>query len=409
MTSGSISGRPDRPARERLLDAGVHLISGDLSVVIRRGLTAGTVCAVAGVARRTFYDQFDTVDEYMGELAAYAQHELAVAASPEPVSLDDVEGDITVAVTRIIAGERRWQRENASLAQAVRRLGRSAPMLATATNWSALIDDLVDLLLARRLDRDDIASNARSATAALVAARQHDQADLDSGADAIVALLAILIGPNPVNEAVTVELWRARVRSAWTERSGTVDVPNVRHLVVTATQQLLVKRGARSLSVDEISAMTGLSPPTITHYVGAVRQLLAAVVDDIAAGLDVRLTATVNAGTAPRDALVRHVADLRATAGDHPYYPLAALALADIEGADWQRSASRGRARLGRLVTDLSRRLWSTADGTTAVLLEQLALNPAMNAAPLEQDGARPAVVIDTVECWVTASRTTGS
>ena len=44
-----------------------------MDVIVRRGITADRVCAEAGTARRTFYDQFETVELYVEQRGDYLE------------------------------------------------------------------------------------------------------------------------------------------------------------------------------------------------------------------------------------------------------------------------------------------------------------------------------------------------
>jgi AcrR family transcriptional regulator len=74
-----MSNRGEVSARQRLLAAGVDFLADAGPGVLRRLLTAEDLSKRAGVSRRTFYDNFETIDDFLASLREYL-----VLAEPGP-------------------------------------------------------------------------------------------------------------------------------------------------------------------------------------------------------------------------------------------------------------------------------------------------------------------------------------
>jgi AcrR family transcriptional regulator len=162
-------------------------------------------------------------------------------------------------------------------------------------------------------------------------------------------------------------------------RSRDLESEATRRAILDAAERLLAQGGEEGLSIREVCALAGVTPPTIYHHFGDKAALLARVVDDCFADFD-RAFAGRAAPSDPLEAL-RWVFDRYLEYGlAHPtHYRLmferrqarpSPSGLASYDGLRRRVAAIATAGRLVAPVEDAAAAFWSIAHGVTSLLIQ---------------------------------------
>ena len=291
--------------RERLLQAGVQQISAGGTELTRRLFTADDLCARAGVARRTFYHYFATVEEFAAALGV--EQQAAASLDGEDVLAGNL-GDLRQAVEHLVRAELDDLAvdgsERARLLFAL--LDRATPVVVWPNRWALLINDVARL--GRSLPASIDASTVGAHFAGIVAgAALAGTVDVGSIASTITSALAAMTQPDEVDgasgagEALVIE-----VRQRWREERGELAVTNIRRLVLEAAAAEIGARGFDSCSMDVLADRTGLSTRAIKRFVGSRLDIAAGLVEEVVPSLVMALERDASTHEAG-DVLHRHI------------------------------------------------------------------------------------------------------
>jgi AcrR family transcriptional regulator len=404
-----VSPRTDTTSRSKLLSAGVRILARHPDRLLRRGLTADIVCRGAGVARRTFYDQFETVDSFVEELRRHVAADLHAGDPPSPDGLASSGGELHVAIGRGLADYTRSDRAVVEQRRAAHALGVVVPDPSSIPIWYSLIHELQTLGVARR--DPSVVDATTSATDLLVRGYVASlPSDAIERADAPVVesielLLATLIdsGDNDVDGR---ETRRTLVRGAWAERASNLPVPNVRQLVRDTAEDLISSGNAHRLSLDAVCSASGLSRSVVLRYVGDVHKILADIVDQVAPGLDVALRSRPSTGIDPRTSITDHARRVVGTVRRTPAFGFAVQGLAARERNARVEQSPLARMRVNAAIADLVEQTTASVHPReTATLLELLLCN-VPGLMPLATDEVCTAVAVDAALRFAEADAT---
>ena len=346
-----------------------------MDVIVRRGITADRVCAEAGTARRTFYDQFETVELYVEQLGDYLETLLSAFPPRQPVGLTNTNGDLTETIRLLVTRELASGVELEGTLRALRLLGRTPKQGEAGSPWRELVLELLELGFesADDLSAADLAEGVDQLVIGFLATTH---ADFDASSARLVRhieqLFEGLVDPTS-EDGSTSQTRNARIRAAWAESASGMPIPNVQRLVVQAAKEIIVESGAESLTIGSISRSTGLSRSSIVRLAGGVRRVLGSVVDEVAPGLDLLIRSHLAAGQPPMEVLHSHILRSVTATRTLPAYAAATVALGELEGQELGVSASLGRAALQQSLAEiLSATHGRSAPTTLAGLLEHL-------------------------------------
>lgn len=358
---------PESSSRSRLLEAGVGLLTKPGPGLARRGVTADAVASAAGVARRTFYDQFEAMELYLEALEAQLVTRLFSVRTAPALTLSSVEGDLGRLIVHAV--EDHLQREHAAslVATALAFLGSTEEVPALEDCWPAVVDELQELgLRPTGIKPSGIVDAIRQQIRGAIHGRQAppDAELVASTAASVEQILAALTEASDDHTITDTQMRRRRITTLWAENLTDVAIPNVRALALRATEDLISRRGALGITVDSVAAATGLSRSVLNRHAGGLEGIYGALIDEIAAGLDVKIGADLARGATPVTALQRHFLRLVELTRSRPAYGVAVTLL-----ADGHRRVSRSQSDLQRTVKT---RLLTGLDEATAELAERL-------------------------------------
>ena len=165
-----------------------------------------------------------------------------------------------------------------------------------------------------------------------------------------------------------------------TLRSRDRESEATRRAILDAAERLLASVGEAGLSIREVCARAGVTPPTIYHHFGDKAALVARVVDDCFAAFD-RAFAHRAAPHDPVEALrwgfdryveygLRHPTHYRLMFGARPSRPSTA-GLASYDGLRRRIMAIAEVGRLGVPVEDATAAFWAAVHGVTSLLISE--------------------------------------
>lgn len=151
-----------------------------------------------------------------------------------------------------------------------------------------------------------------------------------------------------------------------------------RRAILDAAEELLATVGEEGLSIREVCARAGVTPPTIYHHFGDKAALVARVVDDCFADLD-RSFAHRAAPHDPVEALrwgfdryveygLDHPTHYRLMFGARPSRPSAA-GTASYDGLRRRVMAIADAGRLAAPIEDATAAFWAAVHGVTSLLI----------------------------------------
>lgn len=357
----------DVSSRGRLLEAGVAMLTTPGPGLARRGVTADAVASAAGVARRTFYDQFEAMEGYLKALEAQLVARLASLRVAPSLTLSGVEGNLGRLIADAVADH--VQREHAAtlIVTALAFLGSTEGVRAVDDCWPAVVDELQELgLRPAGLNASWIVEAIRQQIRGAIHGRQAppDAESVASTATAVEQILAALGEAGDEHTTTDTRLRRRRITTLWAENLTDVAIPNVCALALRAAEDLISRRGLLGVSVDSIAAATGLSRSVLNRHAGGLEGIFGALIDEVTAGLDAKIGADLARGATHGVALHRHFLRLVELSRSRPAYGVAVALLVG------------GHRRTSQSQTDLQRtvrtRLLTGLDGATAELTEQL-------------------------------------
>jgi len=161
-------------------------------------------------------------------------------------------------------------------------------------------------------------------------------------------------------------------------RSRDVESAATRRAILDAAEHLLATVGEAGLSIREVCARAGVTPPTIYHHFGDKAALVARVVDDCFADFD----RTFAHRAAPRDPVAAlrwafdryveyglgHPTHYRLMFGARPSRPSAA-GLASYDGLRRRVMAIAQARRLAPPIEDATAAFWAAVHGVTSLLI----------------------------------------
>lgn len=349
-------GHSPIPARVRLIDAGAKLVGSRDGTLIKRAMSAEVVCSVAGLSRRTFYDNFATVEDYTTELT----QRLRAVSSPRAVSLDHADGDLHQAVMSTLQLLSEWQArdEAASAALVLAFLDQPMEPKPSAATWSPLIDELALLGFSPRSLTDHVLAGAIDAT--WRAANSLHEWTLEAVGASIVALLAsALSAASETSTSRSIAEFERQVLIAWREQMMDAPVVSLRRMVLDAFTDDVRERGLAQTTLSTIARRVGLSEGTIARYVGSIQEMSADSVEDALAGLAAALDESPSTMT-PDKALHSHIARLVRLGRLRPEFVECSLSLRATR--TWNPSTTE--RRLHRRVADLIEQLIGNRSAT---------------------------------------------
>ena len=161
-------------------------------------------------------------------------------------------------------------------------------------------------------------------------------------------------------------------------RPRDVESEATRRAILDAAEHLLATHGEAGLSIREVCARAGVTPPTIYHHFGDKAALVARVVDDCFADFD-RAFARRAAPHDPVEALrwgfdryveygLRHPTHYRLMFGARPSRP-SASGLASYDGLRRRVLAIADAGRLAAAVEDATAAFWAAVHGVTSLVI----------------------------------------
>ncbi len=367
-----------RGARSRMLDAGARLLAGqELVPIIRRGITADVICKHASAARRTFYDQFETVAQYLEELEEHLLSQLNAIADPQPASLADSDGDLHHAIESALASALERRKLRQPLVRALSALGQTPDPGPIETTWLPLLDDLDQIGFGTLDDR------ARPELCDAIANLHHGHGDEESVVDQCAAVNGVeylflrLVDPVSTAQLTLVEMRRLRIQAAWNETTILESIPNVRRLVVGAAERLIAEHGTAAASVEAVSQATGLSMSSIAALFGGATGILIAVVEEFTPGLESLAAKDRQTIRDAEGVLQRHIYRSICAFREQPHRPACLIALSRMERRSSSIPKSPSRSSLNRLIADV------------------------LSSGPLDSDGHEAALLLEHLICEI--------
>jgi AcrR family transcriptional regulator len=353
-------------AGRALIDAGAELLL-EPQAWLPRVFRAGDVSRRAGLARRTFYDHFETVEQY-----AEAVRRALVDEEERPPSApanrgDDVSSAARDVVVDALAAFRSPRRRAASMLRVASPPSDGSSTAESA--WLALMNEL------EAAGRDFRPSFTREGTAAILDAVVSSAAlrgveDVDSIATVALGVLATVTVPrdDPAADGVD-DTFAAAVAIGWRERDGQPLVVHVRELVLDVALEEIDRRGIHHISLATVAERAGLSQTAITRYVGGIGEIFDALTERVNPGFDVALQADRAHELPGEEILLRHFERVVTVLRDRRGYAAAELAVRRDPPSD--RSTSR--RHLDAAVTSLVAQARSRRTGQELVQLAGIA------------------------------------
>ncbi len=163
-------------------------------------------------------------------------------------------------------------------------------------------------------------------------------------------------------------------------RSRDQESEATRRAILDAAERLLATVGEAGLSIREVCARAGVTPPTIYHHFGDKAALVARVVDDCFSDFD-RAFARRAAPHDPVEALrwgfdryveygLRHPTHYRLMFGARPARPSAA-GVASYDGLRRRMMAIADAGRLAVPLEDATAAFWAAVHGVTSLLISE--------------------------------------
>lgn len=269
-------------ARTRLLDAGLTMLGQGGRTLLRRLITADDVSRRAGVSRRTFYDNFETTDDYVDSLHTYLL-DVDTSGSGDGRVVSNVRDGVEHLLA-VAAGER---------AAAVRLFravqGSPNPESMDGGALAAAVADFMELLKVRgRPLRPDVERGlARGILTAFIDGialaldlRTSDESRAQV-VDAVLRFVAVVTEDSSVGTVhrdPAVGLLDAVADSeAVSEVSAAPQ--HLRAMVLDRAAEEFRMRGYHAATLDRIALRSGVSESTVSHLFGTTLDLARAVVD----------------------------------------------------------------------------------------------------------------------------------
>lgn len=288
---------------ERLLDAGTDILAEDAFAVLAAGMSADRIARRAGRGRRTFYDHFETKEDFARQVLARALDEAGTDTLNEAfvpnftATLDEARGDLLASVTAMIGlfynpEDHRTETRLFAMAWSI---GATDPtlnphILAHETRSDQTYIDAIEagLELWQARLRSPWTPRLLSMTIRAVGDSFYQRNAIrpgSVGAEEYTTILSTIFGavlqPGEARPESVGDHLRSLSRTAadrWEQHHQADKITNAHQRVVEAFTAELQHRSVTDLGLADLAAVTGLPVDTLVTIFGSVGALLDEVV-----------------------------------------------------------------------------------------------------------------------------------